>query len=72
VNSFLDLAMTRSVVVRSLKVSAVVGTILVIINQYDAVLGNESLDWIKIVLTYAVPYCVATYAAAKALQERSD
>lgn len=71
-NSFLHMAMARSVVVRSLKVSAVVGTILVVINQFDALVGGESLSWAKTLLTYMVPYCVATYAAVRALQERSE
>lgn len=54
-SEFVRMAMERSVVVRSLKVSALVGTILVIINQFDAVFGAEPLNWIKIVLTYMVP-----------------
>jgi hypothetical protein len=70
-SEFVRMAMERSVVVRSLKVSALVGTILVIINQFDAVFGEESFNWIKIVLTYMVPYCVATYAAVRALQEQN-
>ena len=41
----------------------VVGTILNLINQGDALLGGGPLDWTKIVLTFAVPYCVATYGA---------
>ena len=48
---------------RSLTVALVVGTILNLINQGDALLGGGPLDWTKIVLTFAVPYCVATYGA---------
>ncbi len=63
------LALTGSIVVRSLKVSAVVGTILVCINQFDAVTGEATFSGIKAVLTYLVPYCVATFAGVRALQE---
>lgn len=42
-----------------------------IINQFDAVFGEDSFNWIKIVLTCMVPYCVATYAAVRALQEQN-
>jgi len=50
---------------RSLLTALVVGTLLVVINQ-----GNVLLDgrfsaalWWKIPLTYAVPFCVATWGA---------
>ena len=43
--------------------SPVVGTILNLINQGDAILGATSLNWIKIILTYLVPYAVNTYGA---------
>ena len=48
---------------RSFIVALVVGTILNLINQGDALLSGGPLDWTKIVLTFAVPYCVATYGA---------
>jgi hypothetical protein len=48
---------------RSFWVALVVGTILNLINQGDALFAARSLDLTKIVLTYAVPYFVATYGA---------
>jgi len=48
---------------RSLLVAAVVGTILNAINQGDALLGDGTINWVKIWLTYIVPYCVSTYGA---------
>jgi hypothetical protein len=48
---------------RSFVVAVVVGTILNLINQGDALLSGAALDLTKIVLTFAVPYCVATYGA---------
>jgi hypothetical protein len=49
---------------RSFAVALVVGTILNLINQGDAILSGAPLNVIKLLLTYAVPYCVATYGAA--------
>lgn len=48
---------------RSLIVALVVGTILNLINQGDALIDGAGLNFTKILLTYAVPYCVATYGA---------
>ncbi|MCH8348188.1 MAG: nitrate/nitrite transporter NrtS [Proteobacteria bacterium] len=62
--SFINAALERSVVIRALKVTAVVGTILVAINHGDVFVGGGEINWFKIILTYMVPYAVATYAAA--------
>jgi len=48
---------------RSLIVALVVGTVLNLINQGDALLGAMPINWFKIILTYFVPYAVATYGA---------
>jgi hypothetical protein len=48
---------------RSLAAALVVGTILNLINQGDALFAGRALDWAKVALTYIVPYCVATYGA---------
>jgi hypothetical protein len=48
---------------RSFYVAAIVGTILNLINQGDALLGYADVHWAKIVMTYSVPYLVATYGA---------
>jgi hypothetical protein len=48
---------------RSLVVALIVGTILNLINQGDALFGEGHLNLTKIILTFAVPYCVATYGA---------
>jgi len=56
-------ATTDGVPRRSLAVAVVVGSILNLINQGDALLGTGSVNWLKIALTYVVPYCVSTYGA---------
>ena len=48
---------------RSFVVALIVGTVLNLINQGDALFGEEHLNLTKIILTFAVPYCVATYGA---------
>ncbi len=61
-----QLATTGGVPRSSLYVGLVVGTILNLINQYDALLGPVAVDWVKLGLTYCVPYCVSTYGAVMA------
>src|SRR4249920_4005227 len=41
----------------------VVGTILNLINQGDALFGPGPINWVKVLLTYLVPYTVSTYGA---------
>ena len=55
------LALSNGVPIRSLWIAAVVGTVLNVINQGDALLGAASINWLKVILTYMVPYCVCTY-----------
>lgn len=42
----------------ALKVALVVGTILLLINQYDALFFSAELRWFPAVLTYCVPFTV--------------
>ena len=48
---------------RSFYVAMVVGTVLNLINQGEVLFGASSINWAKIILTYFVPYTVATYGA---------
>lgn len=56
-------ALTDGVPIRSLYVASIVGTALNLINQGDALWSAGSINWVKIILTYIVPYCVCTYGA---------
>jgi hypothetical protein len=56
-------AVTDGVPRRSLHVALIVGTLLNLINQGDALLGASSINWLKVILTYCVPYAVCTYGA---------
>ncbi len=49
---------------RSLVVALIVGTILNLINQGDALIAGARLNLTKLILTFVVPYGVATYGAA--------
>lgn len=69
---WLALARRPEIVQRAAKVAAIVGTILVAINQGSFILAGElsTALFIKIPLTYLVPYCVSTYAAVGALRDQ--
>lgn len=68
--AWLTIAFQESVWKRALKVAAVVGSILAAINHGDALLSGEATttEWIKVVLTFLVPYCVATFASVQAIR----
>jgi methyl-accepting chemotaxis protein len=53
---------------RNLVVAAVIGTVLNLINQGDALVAGAALDWFKICLTYCVPFLVASYGTYGALR----
>jgi len=48
---------------RSLVVALIVGIILNLINQGDTLVTGSRLNILKLILTFAVPYAVATYGA---------
>lgn len=48
---------------RSFGIALIVGAILNLINQGDALLDGADLNLTKMILTFIVPYCVATYGA---------
>ena len=48
---------------RSSLVALLVGSVLNLINQGDELFRSDRINWAKLVLTYAVPYFVATYGA---------
>ncbi|MEM8796494.1 MAG: nitrate/nitrite transporter NrtS [Pseudomonadota bacterium] len=68
---FLRLAFRPGIVKRSFFVAVIVGSILNLINQGEAILGTSdaSIVWWKCILTFMVPYCVSTYGAVTALMK---
>ena len=61
---FWSAARERDTVFRALKVAAVVGSLLVLINQGEVLLRGALPPLWKLLLTYCVPYGVSTYSAA--------
>ena len=51
---------------RALITAALVGTLLTLINQGDALIEGR-IDLLKAALSYCVPFCVAIYSAAQAM-----
>ncbi|MDT8383256.1 MAG: nitrate/nitrite transporter NrtS [Gammaproteobacteria bacterium] len=71
--SLFNVACSGRIARSALMVSAVVGTILNLINQGEALLAGTAISWFHLSLNYAVPYCVASYSAAKnELSKRGD
>ena len=56
----------RACVQRSMQVALVVGTVLALINHYEALLSGRigSMELFQVVITYLIPYSVATFGAA--------
>ena len=48
---------------KALLSALVVGSILTIVNHGDMILSGEYPSWLKVLLTYFVPYCVTTWGA---------
>jgi hypothetical protein len=54
-----------NIVRNSFKIALVVGTLLNLINQGESLLHGDKISWFHFLLNYLVPYCVASYSAAK-------
>lgn len=67
--TLLAIIFDKGIVRRSVYVGAIVGTVLNLIAQGDFLVDGVALNWWKIVLTFCVPYCVATYGACTARLE---
>lgn len=44
--------------IKAAKVAAVVGSVLLVINQFNALFGDEPIRWLPAMLTYCVPFVV--------------
>ena len=57
----------RDIHLRAFKVAIVVGCILATINHGDAIFAHAmtTSSWLKVLLTFCVPYCVSWYSAVK-------
>lgn len=63
-----QIATSKPTIITAVKVGLLVGLMLNLINQGEAVFSGqlEKLDIFKLVLTFAVPYLVSTYSVTRA------
>ena len=59
----------KKVIKRSTIIALVVGTLLNVINQYDALVYGASIQWVKAVLTYCVPFCVSVISSVITMRD---
>lgn len=67
--SFWELLFCRKSMIRAIKISLIIGTLLTIINQGDMIINGTFPPLWKIILTYLVPFSVSSYSSAKLLRE---
>jgi len=69
--NWLQLALRRDVVLRAARVALLVGTILALINHGDRLMygGMEANEYLKIFLTYFVPYSVSTFSSVQTIRK---
>ncbi len=71
---WLQTAMRPSIRKRCLKTAFIVGTLLMLINYFDRIMNGQMIatDFLKIVLTFFVPYIVCTTASVSAILEKAE
>lgn len=62
---FFQMARSRDIVHNAVRIALVVGTMLNVLNQGEALLAGSGIAWVHIAMNFVVPYCVATYSATK-------
>jgi len=63
-------ALSWQIARRSLATMLLVGSVLNVINQGDAFWSGTAVNWWKLLLTYCVPFCVATFGAYSAFGQQ--
>jgi magnesium-transporting ATPase (P-type) len=53
----------------AITISMLVGTLLTLTNQGEAIIGDAELNWVKVIITYLVPFCVSMYSSHVALMD---
>lgn len=64
-SALLKTVLSRRIAINALRIALVVGTVLNLINQGEAIFAGGMISWPHVLLNYLVPYCVASYSAAK-------
>jgi len=70
-NKLLAIATRPDVAKRAIRIALIVGCILAAINHGDRIFSQEMkyFDWIKVALTFGVPYCVSTISSVLAIRK---
>jgi hypothetical protein len=63
----LKTALSGPYLARAITVMVIVGSVLNLINQGEALFQGAPLNFAKLLLTYVVPFCVSTYGTRSAL-----
>jgi hypothetical protein len=68
----LSLWFARTTLRRTLKIAAVVGTLLSLINQGSVIFGGDATaaTWLRVVFNYLVPFCVSSTGFLSATRRR--
>ncbi|MCK6262148.1 nitrate/nitrite transporter NrtS [Vibrio sp. ZSDE26] len=64
--------LNRKVIKRAAWIALIVGTLLNIINQHDAIFFDASIQWIKIGLTYCVPFFVSLISSIITMRDMAQ
>ena len=70
--TWISTACQQTILFRAIKIAGVVGTLLMIINHGDRLIAGamEPIHWLKVILTYLVPYFVSTYSSLATYREQ--
>ena len=60
------------VIKRALYIALIVGTLLNVINQYDAFFHASTIHWIKAALTYCVPFGVSLISSIITMKDMAQ
>lgn len=64
--------MTRAILIRGLIVSVLVGSLLTLINQFEAIAAMQQPNFLKMGLSYLVPFCVSVFSAVAVNRKPGD
>eukprot|EP01052_Picozoa_sp_SAG31_P005792 SAG31_NODE_259_length_18917_cov_28.559677_18_plen_86_part_00 len=65
-------AFSGKILIKSIIVAVIVGTLLNAINQGDLLMSGKSPVLWKALLTYIVPFCVSTFGAHSAIRQQAE
>ena len=70
-DSFFTFLISPLTLQRALKISLVVGSIVLTIHQSQAILAGNYPELWKVILTYLTPFSVSAYSTAKMLSDQN-